>query len=80
VTEMVDWKPGVYGPLMVNGQHMIVQVNDILPPRPREKSEIRGLLIADYQNHLEKKWVRELRDKYEVFVNEEVLKQIQINH
>jgi peptidyl-prolyl cis-trans isomerase SurA len=80
VTEMVDWKPGVYGPLKVNGQHMIVQVNDILPPRPREKSEIRGLLIADYQNHLEKKWVRELRDKYEVFVNEEVLKQIQINH
>lgn len=77
VTGMVDWKPGIYGPLMSNGQALLVQVHEVLPPRRQEKEEVMGLVIADFQNHLEKQWVRELRRKYEIVVNQDVLETIQ---
>ena len=39
-------------------------------------NEARGMYISDYQNHLEKKWVEILRDKYKVKVYKSVLKKI----
>ena len=39
-------------------------------------NEARGMYISDYQNHLEKKWVEVLRDKYKVKVYKSVLKKI----
>ncbi|MFO7999239.1 MAG: peptidylprolyl isomerase, partial [Bacteroidales bacterium] len=77
VTGMIEWKPGIYGPLMSNGQVLLVQVHEVLPPRRQEKEEVMGLVIADFQNHLERQWVRDLRRKYEVVVNQDVLETIQ---
>jgi peptidyl-prolyl cis-trans isomerase SurA len=42
----------------------------------RSFSEARGLVINDYQNLLEEKWVQELQKKYPVKVNETVFKSI----
>ena len=42
----------------------------------RNFSEARGLVINDYQNVLEQKWVESLRKKYLVKVNEVILKTI----
>ena len=42
----------------------------------RNFTEARGLVINDYQNVLEQKWVENLRKKYAVRVNEAVLKSI----
>ena len=39
---------------------------------PAEYTDERGKVISDYQDYLEKQWVKELRDKYEVVVNQEV--------
>ena len=78
--DLADWQPGVYGPFQQNGQTMVVKVHGILPPARKEKSEVRGLLIADYQNHLEKIWVAELREKYEIVVHREVLDQVKRNY
>lgn len=41
-----------------------------------EMREVRGLVIADYQNYLEKQWIEELRNKYSVYVDEELLETI----
>lgn len=41
-----------------------------------ELSEVRGMVIADYQNYLEEEWVLNLRNKYEVWVDEDLLKTI----
>jgi peptidyl-prolyl cis-trans isomerase SurA len=39
-------------------------------------NENRGAIIAEYQNYLEKQWVADLRKKYDVYVNRDLLPQI----
>ncbi len=78
--ELVDGmsqKVGVSAPINnQDGSLTYVKINKVLPPMTKELSEARGYIIADYQSELEKKWVDELRQKYPVKVNEEVLKSI----
>lgn len=45
-------------------------------PQPRNFTEARGLVINDYQNELEEKWITELKKKYPVTINQEVLNSI----
>ena len=40
---------------------------------PQDYTDVRGLVVADYQEELEKAWVAELRKKYPVTVNKDVL-------
>ena len=42
-------------------------------PQPRSFTEARGLVINDYQNELEEKWIAELKKKYPVTINQEAL-------
>ena len=51
-------------------------VRDVLPAQPKQLSEARGTFTSEYQNYLEKQWIRELREKYPIRVNEEVVKSI----
>ena len=43
---------------------------------PEELSDVRGLVIADYQNYLMQQWEDELREKYPVTVNKAVLSKV----
>ncbi len=43
---------------------------------PKEYTDVRGLVLADYQELLEKEWVATLRRKYPVEVDETVLKTV----
>lgn len=72
VIDQVKWQPGVYR-LRRNDELYVVRVNEVLPAQPKELKEVRGLVIADYQDYLEQQWLEELRKKYDVEVNEEVL-------
>jgi peptidyl-prolyl cis-trans isomerase SurA len=49
---------------------------DLIPPKAKSLDEARGLYISEYQNFLEKKWLKELRKKYKVKVNKKLLKSI----
>ena len=40
---------------------------------PEEMSDVRSQVISDYQESLEKEWIKALRKKYTVSVNREVL-------
>ncbi|WP_390891635.1 peptidylprolyl isomerase [Prevotella aurantiaca] len=40
---------------------------------PEDLDDVRSLVISDYQEELEKEWVKELRKKYPVIVNREIL-------
>ncbi len=44
--------------------------------QPEEVDDVRGQVIADYQNALEAKWIKELEKKYPVKINDKVLKTV----
>jgi peptidyl-prolyl cis-trans isomerase SurA len=46
---------------------------------PEDYTDVRGLVTADYQEHLEKEWIKMLRDKFPVKINQRVLRTIQKN-
>lgn len=64
------WKPGVFEVGDVDGRFYVVKINKILPPDYKKLSEIKGIVIADYQEYLEKQWLADLRSKYKVEINE----------
>ncbi len=43
---------------------------------PEEWSDVKGEIVTDYQDHLEAEWVKTLRAKYPVVVNQEVWEKI----
>ncbi len=51
----------------------IVVFRDIYKPAFKKLGETRGLVIADYQNQLEKEWIEQLKRRYEIKVNKAVL-------
>lgn len=75
---MVDrapWALGLTGELHsgdVLKSFMIVQ--NLVPSTYKQFDEIRGLVVADYQNYLEKEWVKELRAKHKITIDQNVLK------
>lgn len=70
-------KPGLSKDISVNGQVVVVDLKQIMPPSPKALEEARGAITAAYQDKLEKEWIAELRDRYPVSVNKEVLYSIQ---
>ncbi len=66
-------KAGISKVINQNNNFHVVWVNEFIPAQPKKLKEIRGLVIADYQNYLEKNWVKELRGKYEFTINPEAL-------
>lgn len=44
--------------------------------KPEDYTDVRGLVVADYQNYLEKQWTEQLHEKYPVEVDKKVLKQV----
>ena len=55
---------------------IVVKVNKIIEPSLKELKDAKGLVVNDFQNHLEKKWIEELRDEYIVKVNKKALKKL----
>ncbi len=47
-----------------------------LPPGQKTLKEARGYVIADYQDHLEKAWVEQLKKDHAIKVDEKVLKSL----
>ncbi|MDD2564807.1 MAG: peptidylprolyl isomerase, partial [Salinivirgaceae bacterium] len=67
------------------GMHLVQETENRLlwcyvfgtvPPTPKKLSEVRGMVTADYQNELEKRWIQELRKKYNIVENKEILENL----
>jgi peptidyl-prolyl cis-trans isomerase SurA len=51
----------------------IVYINKYIAPQPKALQDVKGLVIAEYQNQLEQEWITRLRKKYPVTINRDVL-------
>jgi peptidyl-prolyl cis-trans isomerase SurA len=79
--EMVDamnGKPGL-GSMTTgeDGSVSFVILREMRPAEPKELDEARGQITSDYQNYLEEVWIRELKKKYPVEINRELLERIE---
>lgn len=71
--DQVKWKVGTHTLKAADGKYYIVKVNEVLPAGPKGFNEVKGLMTGKYQDELEKAWIAELRGKYKVNVNQDVL-------
>ncbi len=79
------WKQGENSYIDLNAfkqSNVQIEANEELPiaivvgkklKKPETYTDVRGTITADYQNYLEKQWIENLRNKYAVKINQEVL-------
>lgn len=73
------WKAGVVTDVDVNDKTNTIsftKILSLLPPSNKTLQEARGYIVADYQDHLEREWIKELRKEYKVKVNDAVYKSL----
>jgi peptidyl-prolyl cis-trans isomerase SurA len=72
--------PGLITDPVINsgdGTAVFAYILKIYPAgQQRSFEDARGLVINDYQNYLEKKWIEELKRKYPIRINEKVFQSI----
>ncbi|MEZ5083444.1 MAG: peptidylprolyl isomerase [Bacteroidales bacterium] len=71
--DSIKLKKGLSENTKVKGKVTFVHVHGKIPPETKTFDEARGLITAGYQEKLEEEWIAELRGKYIVAINEEVL-------
>jgi peptidyl-prolyl cis-trans isomerase SurA len=74
--DKVKWAAGETSETVTDGKTIIIKINEVLAPEPKKLNEARGVVTANFQDYLEKQWIKELRNKYPYDVNEEVLSSI----
>ncbi len=52
------------------------KMEEIYPPAPKEFREAKGYIISDYQESIEREWIKALKKEYKVEINKKTLKAI----
>jgi peptidyl-prolyl cis-trans isomerase SurA len=71
-----EFKEGVSKIYFQNNAYYVVKVLKLIPESYRTLDEARGIVINNYQQELEKNWIEDLKNKYEVTINNETLRTI----
>jgi peptidyl-prolyl cis-trans isomerase SurA len=66
-------QPGLTADIPMDGKVVFADLKQVVQPEPKPLKEARGLVTAAYQDQLEKDWIKELRAKYPVKVQQDVL-------
>lgn len=77
--DQVEWTVGAQSSMLtdtMSGGCAYVRVENIIEPVPFALDDIRGRVVADYQNYLNDAWVKELRSRYKVTVFQDVFDSI----
>ena len=73
-----EFKAGLSKVIKENSNYYVVNVTELKPSIQKTFEEAKGQLISDYQTELELKWIQELRSKYTVKVNQDVLSKVKL--
>ncbi len=75
----IEWREGYMTTLKLSPKrdyYSFQKIEKILPAEDKTLNEARGYIIADYQDLLEKQWIEELKEEYEVKVNQSVFEDL----
>ncbi|HBB92242.1 MAG TPA: hypothetical protein DC042_11130 [Bacteroidales bacterium] len=78
IIDQIKWKPGASEIVSEQDTKVFVWINKVVEPRSKKLEDNRGQVTADFQDYLEKEWVKSLRQKFPVKVNQDVLSKIKI--
>jgi len=74
--DALELKTGVSKIYPRNNSYTIVNIKNVLPEGIKELQDARGAIVNDFQNQLEKDWMKSLHEKYDVKVNQRTLKRL----
>lgn len=72
----MEIKEGISTIFKSNDSSVIVNVKQVIAPGLKSLDEVKGRVLSDYQNELEKNWMESLHKKYKVEVNKKALKRV----
>ena len=70
--DQVEWKIGLSDFIIDKDNTKLVLIQSILQPTPKLLSEAKGLITSEYQDFLEDKWLFDLRNKYQVELDDDL--------
>lgn len=56
--------------------YFVVKVDKVLPAAVKTLDECRGKLVNEYQQYLEQRWVDDLKQEFNVKVNQDVFERV----
>ena len=78
LVDSVEWKQG-YSENLKKGQGIaFIAIEEVIPPQVKALNEARGLVISDYQNHLEEEWISSLKSKHKIEIDAQLLDEIKL--
>lgn len=69
-------KEDKYVKVINNTEDNSVTLVKVIAPQIKTLNEARGIITADYQNYLEKEWIKDLKSKYKIVIHDDVLRSI----
>jgi peptidyl-prolyl cis-trans isomerase SurA len=73
--DKIEWRTGKYS-FKKNGFPSVILIQKIIDPVPMKYDEVRGEVMASYQEFLEGEWIRQLNKKYTVKIDNLVLDEV----
>ncbi|MCK5846555.1 MAG: peptidylprolyl isomerase, partial [Bacteroidales bacterium] len=73
IIAQIKQEKGVSNIISVGNTFYVVDIKEIIPATNKELNEARGIITADYQNELEKNWIKKLNEDHKVVINKELL-------
>ena len=62
--------------MQLKDDNILIYINSKEITKDKDFSKIKGIVISDYQNKLEKEWLKKLHKKYNVKINKSVLNKV----
>jgi peptidyl-prolyl cis-trans isomerase SurA len=73
----ISWQEGVLFDVQNKDEECTFEyIEEIIPAQTKKLEEARGYVISDYQSELEEQWVKSLRSRYKVKINNKTLKSV----
>lgn len=76
IIDTIEFKIGLSKYIEIDKSVYFAYIYNVLPPMPKTLNEVRGLVTSEYQTYLEKEWIAQLKNKYQVYVNRAVFSTI----
>lgn len=78
ILKHIDWKKRSWsGPMSLNDNtDVFVYIKNIFPKSIKTYNQALGEIISDYQDQLDREWIKQLKEHYEVQINQKTFRKL----